>query len=192
MMDSEEKSKGDQPASKLIATSSNVASGQRDDTGNGADMNKSANMANLALSGDSNSPNSKAMPFRQRTVGKSKFANYMGTEISDENSREQRRITEEEQRRITEEELRFNAKQDLEMFIPPTRMETSKMLPKPKRSVRQFKDSVLSTEMAGCSCIDVLIADDNEFNLVTFQAMLEMQGLESKGASNGLEAVNKV
>ena len=50
----------------------------------------------------------------------------------------------------------------------------------------------MSTLEANCSCREVLIADDNEFNLVTFQAMLEMHGLEAKGASNGLEALNKV
>lgn len=77
--------------------------------------------------------NSKCMPFRARTVGKSKFANYNGTEISDENSREHRRITEEEPRLQ-------GFKQEQEMLVSPKRIETMKLFPiVKKRSSRNVR-----------------------------------------------------
>lgn len=42
-----------------------------------------------------------------------------------------------------------------------------------------------------CGCNPVLVADDNEFNLVTFRQILKNYNLEADGASNGQEAVEK-
>ena len=59
-----------------------------------------------------------------------------------------------------------------------------------------FKSSVFNTIAKNCPCgerKDILVVDDNIFNIVTLQAILELQfGITSDKASNGLEALNKV
>ena len=43
-----------------------------------------------------------------------------------------------------------------------------------------------------CSCKEVLIVDDDDFNRCTFQSVLETLGIESMLAANGQEALDLV
>ena len=52
--------------------------------------------------------------------------------------------------------------------------------------------SSVPTSSAQCDCNEILVVDDNDFNLMTFQAIMEAFGLSSNGAVNGLDALNKV
>lgn len=59
------------------------------------------------------------------------------------------------------------------------------------RKVKNDSDSD-DSRSRDCYCNEVLVADDNDFNLFTFQEMLKIYGVESSGACNGLDALEKV
>jgi PleD family two-component response regulator len=49
-----------------------------------------------------------------------------------------------------------------------------------------------NTNQGGCHCNPVLVADDNEFNLLTFRQIIKTRyNLKSDGAINGKDAVEK-
>ena len=47
----------------------------------------------------------------------------------------------------------------------------------------------IKSSMGKCTCKDVLVVDDDGFNLITFQEVLRIYGIESEGVCNGQEAV---
>ena len=83
------------------------------------------------------------------------------------------------------------------------RSSTSSMVTKANKLLAQKLMGNLGTNLVGmdrdkseisnnCPCTEVLVADDNEFNLITFQSLLKMHGIEASSASNGCEAIEKV
>ena len=145
---------------------------------------------------------------KPRNVGKSKFANKIRDEISDESSIERR----ESQllifpRQQTDEDIHEKYLKD--SIVPQVNVVAGDAVNSSADSIVTKANKLLAqklmgnlgtylvgnsaytdqTEVSNCPCVEVLVADDNEFNLVTFQAMLKMHGIEAAGASNGCEAL---
>ena len=57
---------------------------------------------------------------------------------------------------------------------------------------RSFVNTKPMIKHKKCSCFDVLIADDNEFNLIALKLLLEKFKLKVDQARNGEEAINKI
>lgn len=57
---------------------------------------------------------------------------------------------------------------------------------------QQEKDSLFPPKNKKCPCFDVLIVDDNEFNLMALRLLIQRQGLSVEEARNGEEAVRKI
>ena len=58
--------------------------------------------------------------------------------------------------------------------------------------VQQEKDSLFPQKIKKCPCFNVLIVDDNEFNLMALRLLIQRQGLSVEEARNGEEAVRKI
>jgi signal transduction histidine kinase/CheY-like chemotaxis protein len=89
--------------------------------------------------------------------------------------------------------IRYSGRVHKQRFLnPPSRLTSFHSFKAEMKNSSESSKNLDASQATICTCVPVLIADDDAFNVMALEYMLKLFGVKSESAFNGQEVLNKV